>query len=169
MSTRHFSQSLPNHSRLALMMKLRVQPPSIAGRTMSPKIYTTASRGLCSSTRVLGTSTSISTSGGKICPQQRTNSGVPPPSILGPRAASTSTTRKSLVSSTSLHHPLQSSVSRRCFSTTPVAAMVATKLDGTAIAKSIRERLGVEIAERQKLNPRFKPCLKILQGWFTID
>ena len=42
--------------------------------------------------------------------------------------------------------------------------MVATKLDGTAIAKSIRERLGTEIAEKQKLNPRFKPTLKIVQG-----
>jgi methylenetetrahydrofolate dehydrogenase (NADP+)/methenyltetrahydrofolate cyclohydrolase/formyltetrahydrofolate synthetase len=42
--------------------------------------------------------------------------------------------------------------------------MVATKLDGTAIAKGIRERLGTEIAEKQKLNPRYKPSLKILQG-----
>lgn len=44
--------------------------------------------------------------------------------------------------------------------------MVATKLDGTAIAKAIREKIGAEIAERQKLNPRFKPCLKIIQGAF---
>jgi methylenetetrahydrofolate dehydrogenase (NADP+)/methenyltetrahydrofolate cyclohydrolase/formyltetrahydrofolate synthetase len=42
--------------------------------------------------------------------------------------------------------------------------MVARKLDGTAIAKAIRERLGSEIAERQKLNARYKPCLKIVQG-----
>lgn len=42
--------------------------------------------------------------------------------------------------------------------------MVATKLDGTAIAKTIRERLGAEILEKQKLNPRYKPSLKILQG-----
>jgi hypothetical protein len=42
--------------------------------------------------------------------------------------------------------------------------MVATKLDGTAIAKGIRERLGQEIADKQKLNPRFKPTLKIIQG-----
>ncbi|KAJ4151065.1 hypothetical protein LMH87_011782 [Akanthomyces muscarius] len=41
--------------------------------------------------------------------------------------------------------------------------MVATKLDGTAIAKSIRERIGREIAERQKLNPRYRPSLKIVQ------
>ncbi|KAK7423125.1 tetrahydrofolate synthase [Neonectria punicea] len=41
--------------------------------------------------------------------------------------------------------------------------MGAIKLDGTAIAKAIRERLGIEIVEKQKLNPRFKPCLKIIQ------
>ncbi|KAF4121059.1 methylenetetrahydrofolate dehydrogenase (NADP+) / methenyltetrahydrofolate cyclohydrolase / formyltetrahydrofolate synthetase [Geosmithia morbida] len=45
--------------------------------------------------------------------------------------------------------------------------MVATKLDGTAIAKSIRERLGIEVAERQKLNPRYKPCLKIIQATYV--
>ncbi|RGP65537.1 formate-tetrahydrofolate ligase [Fusarium sporotrichioides] len=41
--------------------------------------------------------------------------------------------------------------------------MVATKLDGNAIAKSIREKLCAEVNEKQKLNPRFKPCLKIIQ------
>ncbi|KAM3518305.1 hypothetical protein NHJ13051_008290 [Beauveria bassiana] len=41
--------------------------------------------------------------------------------------------------------------------------MVATKLDGNAIAKNIRERIGREIAERQKLNPRYRPSLKIVQ------
>ncbi|KAH7011912.1 formate--tetrahydrofolate ligase-domain-containing protein [Ilyonectria destructans] len=41
--------------------------------------------------------------------------------------------------------------------------MGAIKLDGTAIAKAIRERLGAEIVEKQKLNPRYKPCLKIIQ------
>jgi 5,10-methylene-tetrahydrofolate dehydrogenase/methenyl tetrahydrofolate cyclohydrolase len=42
--------------------------------------------------------------------------------------------------------------------------MVAQKLDGNAIAKSIREKLCAEVTEKQKLNPRFKPCLKIIQG-----
>ncbi|KAF5659542.1 formate-tetrahydrofolate ligase [Fusarium bulbicola] len=41
--------------------------------------------------------------------------------------------------------------------------MVAAKLDGNAIAKSIREKLCAEVTEKQKLNPRFKPCLKIIQ------
>lgn len=50
---------------------------------------------------------------------------------------------------------------KRLFSST---TMVATKLDGNAIAKSIREKLRAEVAEKQKVNPRFKPCLKIIQG-----
>lgn len=42
--------------------------------------------------------------------------------------------------------------------------MVANRIDGTAIAKSIRERLKAEIAEKQQSNPRYQPCLKIIQG-----
>lgn len=41
--------------------------------------------------------------------------------------------------------------------------MAARKLDGTAMAKSIRERIGAEIADKQKTNLRYKPCLKIIQ------
>jgi methylenetetrahydrofolate dehydrogenase (NADP+)/methenyltetrahydrofolate cyclohydrolase/formyltetrahydrofolate synthetase len=51
----------------------------------------------------------------------------------------------------------------RLFSTTPLA-MTATKIDGTAIAKRIRERLHAEIENTQKTNPRYKPSLKIIQG-----
>ena len=40
---------------------------------------------------------------------------------------------------------------------------MATKIDGTAIAKKIREGLHAEILEKQKLNPRYKPSLKIIQ------
>lgn len=54
-------------------------------------------------------------------------------------------------------------VPRRHFSRT-YPAMVAQKLDGNAIAKTIRERLATEIAEKQKINPRYTPCLKIIQG-----
>ena len=36
-------------------------------------------------------------------------------------------------------------------------------IDGTAIAKSIRERIHAQILEAQKLNPRYKPSLKIIQ------
>jgi methylenetetrahydrofolate dehydrogenase (NADP+)/methenyltetrahydrofolate cyclohydrolase/formyltetrahydrofolate synthetase len=42
--------------------------------------------------------------------------------------------------------------------------MTATKIDGTAIAKDVRQRLQAEIAEKQKINPRFQPSLKIIQG-----
>ena len=42
--------------------------------------------------------------------------------------------------------------------------MTAAKIDGTAIAKSIRERLGAEIKKKQESNPRYKPSLKIVQG-----
>lgn len=47
--------------------------------------------------------------------------------------------------------------------------MAATKLDGTAIAKKIRERLAAEIVEKQKVNPRYKPCLKIIQGIYNLN
>lgn len=49
------------------------------------------------------------------------------------------------------------------FSSTSIA-MTAKNIDGTAIAKSIRERLHAEIEITQKTNPRFKPSLKIIQG-----
>ena len=42
--------------------------------------------------------------------------------------------------------------------------MAATKIDGTAIAKSIREGLKDEIVKIQQSNPRFRPCLVIFQG-----
>lgn len=52
---------------------------------------------------------------------------------------------------------------RRHFSST-AATMAATRLDGTAIAKAVRERLGAEIAAKQKQNPRYSPSLRIIQG-----
>ncbi|ODH16243.1 hypothetical protein ACO22_06371 [Paracoccidioides brasiliensis] len=41
--------------------------------------------------------------------------------------------------------------------------MAAIKIDGTAIAKNIRERLNAEIQKSQQTNPRFKPSLVIFQ------
>jgi methylenetetrahydrofolate dehydrogenase (NADP+)/methenyltetrahydrofolate cyclohydrolase/formyltetrahydrofolate synthetase len=58
------------------------------------------------------------------------------------------------------------SLSRRSFSSTSTV-MGATKIDGTAIAKSIREGLKAEIAKIQESNPRFKPSLVIFQGTFS--
>ena len=60
----------------------------------------------------------------------------------------------------------KSSLSRRSFSSTSTV-MAATKIDGTAIAKSIREGLKAEIAKIQVSNPRFKPSLVIFQGTFS--
>jgi hypothetical protein len=52
---------------------------------------------------------------------------------------------------------------RRLFCCTRVT-MTAQKIDGTAIAKSIREKLNAEIQEKQKSNPRYKPSFVIIQG-----
>ena len=41
--------------------------------------------------------------------------------------------------------------------------MTGTKIDGTAIANGIRDKLHAQIQESQKTNPRFKPSLKIIQ------
>ncbi|KAI1199692.1 formate--tetrahydrofolate ligase-domain-containing protein [Nemania serpens] len=41
--------------------------------------------------------------------------------------------------------------------------MTAIKLDGTAIAKAIREKLAAEVVEKQKLNPQYQPSLRIVQ------
>jgi len=41
--------------------------------------------------------------------------------------------------------------------------MAAEKIDGTTIAKGIRERINVEIKEAQAKNPRYKPSLVIVQ------
>ena len=51
---------------------------------------------------------------------------------------------------------------RRLFSTVR-PAMTATKIDGTAIAKTIRERLHAQVQATQKVNPRYRPALKIIQ------
>lgn len=54
-------------------------------------------------------------------------------------------------------------LAHRAFSSSS-AAMVAQKIDGTAVAKRVREQLKAEIAEKKGINPRFEPCLKIIQG-----
>lgn len=41
--------------------------------------------------------------------------------------------------------------------------MTATKIDGTAIAKEIREQISKDIADKQAKNPRYKPSLVIIQ------
>lgn len=51
----------------------------------------------------------------------------------------------------------------RAFSSTRTA-MAGTKIDGNAVAKSIRERLAAQIQKTQQTNPRYKPSLVIIQG-----
>lgn len=46
---------------------------------------------------------------------------------------------------------------------------MASKIDGTAIAKSIREGLKAEIEKTQVANPRFKPNLVIFQGKLLVQ
>ena len=53
---------------------------------------------------------------------------------------------------------------QHAFFSSSSTTMAAKKIDGTAIAKSIRQRLHVGIETTQKTNPRFKPSLKIIQG-----
>jgi methylenetetrahydrofolate dehydrogenase (NADP+)/methenyltetrahydrofolate cyclohydrolase/formyltetrahydrofolate synthetase len=64
--------------------------------------------------------------------------------------------------------PVSHTPQKRPFSSTQ-SEMAATKIDGTAIAKSIRERLHSEILATQKTNPRYKPSLKIIQGNFCAN
>ena len=57
--------------------------------------------------------------------------------------------------------PLQDFINRASYST---RGAMATKIDGTAIAKNIRAGLKAEIEQIQQANPRFKPSLVIFQG-----
>lgn len=63
-----------------------------------------------------------------------------------------------------VHHRGSLVVSRSRGFSYSAANMTGTKIDGTAIAKDIREKLKSEIAELQTKNPRFKPNLVIYQG-----
>lgn len=49
----------------------------------------------------------------------------------------------------------------------PRTTMSANRIDGTAIAQGIRQKLSAEIKEAQKANPRFRPGLTIFQGRAT--
>ncbi|GAB7355634.1 hypothetical protein MBLNU459_g6355t1 [Dothideomycetes sp. NU459] len=62
--------------------------------------------------------------------------------------------------SASAHTP--STSTPRGFSTA-LRAMTAEKIDGNAIAKSIRERIAGEIKQTQQRNPRYRPSLTIVQ------
>lgn len=101
-----------------------------------------------------------------------TSRGVP--SVFSPtfgsRSTRSHTTCSALLRSQNLLLP---AVSSRSFcspaaaaapAAAPAEAMAAAKIDGTAIARKVREQLRAEIAEKKGINPRFQPCLKIIQG-----
>lgn len=87
-----------------------------------------------------------------------TSSSIPPLALHSRRISLAShTVRPPAVGSDSLD------LGKAPFSTSrPV--MTAQKIDGTAIAKSIRARLHSEIQERKNANPKYIPSLKIIQG-----
>ncbi|MCJ1387978.1 tetrahydrofolate synthase [Xylographa bjoerkii] len=58
--------------------------------------------------------------------------------------------------------PSRPTLGKRLFSSTN-SVMAAERIDGTAIAKAIRERINAEIKEKQAKNPRYKPALTIIQ------
>jgi len=100
-----------------------------------------------------------------------------PPSSRGPfsrapllRLTTTKYPTTIIATSTILSRKTHSvaAIQEELFGTGP-DAMPATKIDGTAIAKSIRERIHKEIEATQKVNPRYKPSLKIIQGTTTIN
>jgi methylenetetrahydrofolate dehydrogenase (NADP+)/methenyltetrahydrofolate cyclohydrolase/formyltetrahydrofolate synthetase len=41
---------------------------------------------------------------------------------------------------------------------------MATRIDGTAIAKAIREKINADIHHKQETDPKYKPSLVIVQG-----
>lgn len=91
------------------------------------------------------------------------------PHVFVPARVSNFNTNSSLFTSKNLNsfqvQPLlfRQPGSLRSFSTRP-STMTAIKLDGTAIAKAIREKLAAEVVEKQKLNPQYQPSLRIVQG-----
>lgn len=103
-----------------------------------------------------------------IAPTPRHKSSAAPPSPLftGPLI------RRSHIRSCQTHREKASAakrcVAKRAFSTTGTK-MAAQKIDGKAIAAKIRERLRAEILEKREANPRYQPCLKIIQGESLCD
>lgn len=84
------------------------------------------------------------------------------PSLRAPRQSLSRDLRR-LVSTGAQTSPSLSSHSSHSFSSSrPV--MTAQKIDGTAIAKAIREKINASIHQRQQSNPRYKPSLVIIQG-----
>ncbi|KAK4229428.1 putative C-1-tetrahydrofolate synthase [Podospora fimiseda] len=102
--------------------------------------------------------------GSRRCSSVDTNHSAAPRSV--PRHDCPSS--RSVLFNNALFHPasslsFQPHIHRAAFSSSAVVAMAAEKIDGTAIAKKVREQLKANIAEKKAINPRFQPCLKIIQ------
>ncbi|EME82612.1 uncharacterized protein MYCFIDRAFT_163981 [Pseudocercospora fijiensis CIRAD86] len=88
---------------------------------------------------------------------------LPPP--ISPSALAFPSVRPHLPSPArlaSLTRPPYKAAGLRSFSST-AAKMTAAKIDGTAIAKSLRQRISKEVTEKQAKNLRYKPSLVIIQ------
>ena len=85
------------------------------------------------------------------------------PSVSGPILGNNTKSLRSHTSALLRSYHIPSTTVLRAFSSS-AAVMAATKIDGTAIARKVRERLHAEIAEKKSINPRFQPSLKIIQG-----
>ncbi|RDL37856.1 FTHFS-domain-containing protein [Venustampulla echinocandica] len=108
-------------------------------------------------------------------PTLRSRSRPRSPSLLPSLLASTSIPRTTLSFTSAFSSSSSSSIpqiavvtsslsQRRLFSSTPSPfAMTATKINGTAIAKSVRESVRAQIEASQKINPRYKPSFRIIQ------
>lgn len=88
-----------------------------------------------------------------------------PPTNLSPTCTLIATTHRLLLTSLST---AQSDLGKKAQFSTSRTVMGAQKIDGTAIAKRIRADLHAEIQEKKKINPRYIPSLKIIQGLYTI-
>jgi methylenetetrahydrofolate dehydrogenase (NADP+)/methenyltetrahydrofolate cyclohydrolase/formyltetrahydrofolate synthetase len=142
-------------------MQMSSKLGKLSGKRFAPSSIT-SKHPLCRSTCPIGLTTlqsgdCFSTSVSPLAPRSlvssRSRSLLPRPGGL----------LKSTSSSARSHHHRDILRQEKSFSST-ASRMAATKIDGTAIAKEIRERLNAHIKTTQESNPRFKPSLKIIQG-----
>lgn len=85
------------------------------------------------------------------------------PSVLGPILGNNTKSSRSHTNALLRSHHIPSATVLRAFSSS-ATVMAAAKIDGTAIARKVREGLRAEIEEKNGVNPRFQPSLKIIQG-----
>ena len=89
-------------------------------------------------------------------------------SLVSVRTLDPSISRRNVQPATRLSNFAQHPTSDRRFFASTQSRMAGKTIDGTAIAKGIREKLNVEIKKAQEVNPRFRPSLTIIQGLFPV-